>query len=116
MAANDPKTAAGTRRIGVVQRRCQPDPDRNLSAARDAIADAVREAADFLFYIDYIDRDRLAIRRGATVDQAQARVWQTIRWAHAIANEIFVFAVNREGHETQGGPRARAFDFGADPC
>lgn len=113
MAANDPKTAAETRRIGLVQRRCEPDPDRNLSDARDAIADAVREAADFLFYID---RDRLAIRRGATVDQAQARVWQTIRRAHAIANEIFVFAVNREGHETQGGPRARAFDSGADPC
>ncbi len=69
MAANDPRTAAGTRRIGLVQRRCEPDPDRNLSDARDAIA-----------------------------------------------NEIFVFAVNREGHETQGGARARAFDSGADPC
>ena len=37
---------AGPRRVGVVQMRCEPDHDRNLRHALDAIADAAREGAD----------------------------------------------------------------------
>jgi len=46
MATNDPKTEAGTRRIGLVQMRCEPDPSRNLSRAQDAIADAAQDGAE----------------------------------------------------------------------
>lgn len=46
MAENDPKTAAGTRRIGLVQMRCEPDPVRNLRHAQDGIEDAVRDGAE----------------------------------------------------------------------
>ena len=46
MAANDPRTAAGTRRIGLVQMRCEPDRTRNLSRAQDAIADAAQDGAE----------------------------------------------------------------------
>jgi len=42
----DPKTAVGTRRIGLVQMRCEPDPARNLSHAQDAIAEAVADGAE----------------------------------------------------------------------
>jgi N-carbamoylputrescine amidase len=46
MTADDPRTAAGTRRIGLVQMRCEPDPGRNLSRAQDAIADAAQDGAE----------------------------------------------------------------------
>jgi N-carbamoylputrescine amidase len=46
MTTIDPKAAEGTRRIGLVQMRCEPDPDRNLSRAQDAIADAARRGAE----------------------------------------------------------------------
>jgi N-carbamoylputrescine amidase len=46
MTQNDSKTAAGTRRIGLVQMRCDPDPDRNLGRAQDAIADAAGDGAE----------------------------------------------------------------------
>jgi N-carbamoylputrescine amidase len=39
--------------------------------------------------------------------QAQASAWQTIQRAHAIANGVYVAAVNRVGHErpSDGGPQ-----------
>lgn len=46
MAAKVLKTAGGTRRIGLVQMRCEPDFDRNLSRAQDAIGDAARAGAE----------------------------------------------------------------------
>jgi len=46
MAAKVLRTAGGTRRIGLVQMRCEPDFDRNLSRAQDAIADAARAGAE----------------------------------------------------------------------
>ncbi len=36
---------------------------------------------------------------GAEMDHAQFDAWQTIQRSHAIANGIFVVAVNRVGHE-----------------
>ena len=46
MAAKDFKRSSGSRRVGLVQMRCEADPDRNLRHAQDAIADAAREGAD----------------------------------------------------------------------
>lgn len=46
MTAREYKTASGTRRIGLVQMRCESDHERNLSRAQDAIADAAREGAE----------------------------------------------------------------------
>jgi N-carbamoylputrescine amidase len=36
----------GSRRIGLVQMRCEPDHDRNLRHAQDALSDAAREGAE----------------------------------------------------------------------
>jgi N-carbamoylputrescine amidase len=41
-----PEPGAGSRRVGLVQMRCEPDHARNLSHAQDAIADAAREGAE----------------------------------------------------------------------
>ena len=41
---------------------------------------------------------------------AQLSAWQTIQRAHAIANGVFVVAVNRVGHEA-GGPASDGLDF-----
>ncbi len=41
-----PQTGGQTRRVGVVQMRCEPDHARNLRHAQDAIADAAREGAE----------------------------------------------------------------------
>ncbi|MGB0620707.1 MAG: carbon-nitrogen hydrolase [Myxococcota bacterium] len=46
MEAVKPQDRAPTRRVGVVQMRCEPDPARNLRHAQDAIGDAAREGAD----------------------------------------------------------------------
>jgi len=242
MATNDHTTAAGTRRIGLVQMRCEPDPVRNLSHAQDAIADAARNGAEVvclpeLFRTPYLcqseDPSRfdwaesipgpstealakqavnlgvsliasLFERRAAglyhntavvlnargeiagryrkmhipddplyyekfyftpgdlgfaahrteagrlgvlvcwdqwfpeaaratalagadflfypsaigwqfdeaeAIDQAQVEAWQTIQRAHAIANGLFVFAVNRVGHETLAGAEGQGIRF-----
>jgi N-carbamoylputrescine amidase len=47
------------------------------------------------------------------VDRAQHDAWQTIQRAHAIANGVFVVAVNRVGRE--GGVRFWGQSFVADP-
>jgi N-carbamoylputrescine amidase len=48
MEAVKPENRAPTRRVGVVQMRCEPDHARNLRHAQDAIADAAREGAEIV--------------------------------------------------------------------
>jgi N-carbamoylputrescine amidase len=50
---------------------------------------------------------------GAEVDAAQHDAWETVQRSHAIANGVFVAAVNRVGHE--GGIRFWGQSFVADP-
>jgi len=50
---------------------------------------------------------------GAEVDAAQHDAWETVQRAHAIANGVFVAAVNRVGEE--GGIRFWGQSFVADP-
>ncbi len=73
--------------------------------------------ADFLFYPTAIgwqfDEDE-------SIDTAQRDAWTTIQRSHAIANGLFVFAVNRVGHERLegaegGGIRFWGSSFVADP-
>jgi N-carbamoylputrescine amidase len=52
------------------------------------------------------------------VGQAQLNAWQTIQRSHAIANGVFVAAVNRVGHEPEPGTNGIEFwghSFIADP-
>lgn len=52
------------------------------------------------------------------VGQAQLSAWQTIQRSHAIANGVFVAAVNRVGHEPEPGTKGIEFwghSFIADP-
>jgi N-carbamoylputrescine amidase len=53
----------------------------------------------------------------AQYGQAQASAWQTIQRAHAIANGVFVVAINRTGHEGQrdGGIEFWGGSFVCDP-
>ncbi len=53
----------------------------------------------------------------ATYGASQLSAWQTIQRAHAIANGVFVVAVNRIGHEgpAQGGLDFWGHSFVADP-
>ena len=54
----------------------------------------------------------------AEVGQAQLSAWQTIQRSHAIANGVFVAAVNRVGHEPEPGTKGIEFwghSFIADP-
>jgi N-carbamoylputrescine amidase len=46
MTESAPESGSRSRRIGLVQMRCEPDPARNLARAQDAIADAARQGAD----------------------------------------------------------------------
>ncbi len=48
MTKTDSRDSAGGRRVGLVQMRCEADPDRNLSHAQDAIAEAAREGAEIV--------------------------------------------------------------------
>ncbi len=48
MEAVKPSSGPGTRRVGVVQMRCEPDHARNLRHAQDAISDAAREGAEIV--------------------------------------------------------------------
>jgi N-carbamoylputrescine amidase len=54
----------------------------------------------------------------AEVGAAQLSAWQTIQRSHAIANGVFVAAVNRVGHEPEPGTKGIEFwghSFIADP-
>ena len=64
--------------------------------------------ADFLFYPTAIGWQ---FGEGEAVDQAQLEAWQTIQRSHAIANGVFVFAVNRVGHERLEGAEGEGIRF-----
>jgi N-carbamoylputrescine amidase len=48
-------------------------------------------------------------REKADQGEAQRQAWETIQRSHAVANGVFVAAVNRVGHE--GGPLEEGLDF-----
>ena len=73
--------------------------------------------ADFLFYPTAIGWQ---FDEGEAIDVAQREAWTTIQRAHAIANGVYVAAVNRVGHETLegaegGGIRFWGSSFVVDP-
>jgi N-carbamoylputrescine amidase len=70
--------------------------------------------ADVLFYPTAIGWHP---KEKAELGAAQASAWQTIQRAHAIANGVYVAAVNRVGHEgpADGGIEFWGGSFVADP-
>jgi N-carbamoylputrescine amidase len=70
--------------------------------------------ADILFYPTAIGWHP---RENEQYGHAQASAWQTIQRAHAIANGVYVAAVNRVGHEgpADGGIEFWGGSFVADP-
>ncbi|MCG8589790.1 MAG: carbon-nitrogen hydrolase [Proteobacteria bacterium] len=66
--------------------------------------------AEWLFYPTAIGWQ---FDEGEAVDRAQHDAWETAQRAHAIANGVFVIAVNRVG--TEGGIRFWGQSFVADP-
>jgi N-carbamoylputrescine amidase len=71
---------------------------------------AALAGAEILFYPTAIGWQ---FDQGADVDAAQHDAWETMQRAHAIANGVFVAAVNRVGRE--GGIRFFGQSFVADP-
>jgi len=72
------------------------------------------QGAEILFYPTAIGWHP---REKAEFGEAQASAWETIQRAHAIANGIYVAAVNRVGHEgaADGGLEFWGRSFLADP-
>lgn len=72
------------------------------------------QGADILFYPTAIGWHP---REKAQYGAAQASAWQTIQRAHAIANGVYVAAVNRVGHEgpADGGIEFWGGSFVCDP-
>ena len=70
--------------------------------------------ADVLFYPTAIGWHP---REKAEYGEAQATAWQTMQRAHAIANGVYVAAVNRVGHEgaADGGIEFWGGSFVSDP-
>lgn len=72
--------------------------------------------AEFLFYPTAIGWQ---FEEGETMDAAQHDAWETVQRAHAIANGMFVIAVNRVGEErlpgAEAGIRFWGQSFVADP-
>ena len=73
--------------------------------------------AELLFYPTAIGWQ---FDEGESIDEAQRDAWITIQRSHAIANGVFVAAVNRVGHETLdgapgGGIRFWGSSFVVDP-
>jgi len=64
--------------------------------------------AEFLFYPTAIGWQ---FDEGAEIDSAQRDAWTTIQRSHAIANGVFVVAVNRVGHETLEGAEGDGIRF-----
>ena len=64
--------------------------------------------AEFLFYPTAIGWQ---FDEGAEIDSAQRDAWTTIQRSHAIANGVFVIAVNRVGHETLEGAEGDGIRF-----
>jgi N-carbamoylputrescine amidase len=72
------------------------------------------KGADVLFYPTAIGWHP---KEKAQYGESQASAWQTIQRAHAIANGVYVAAVNRVGHEgpSDGGIEFWGGSFVADP-
>ncbi len=64
--------------------------------------------AELLFYPTAIGWQ---FDEGETIDEAQRDAWQTIQRSHAIANGLFVIAVNRVGHERLEGAAGDGIRF-----
>jgi predicted amidohydrolase len=67
MTSKPLEAVGGSRRIGLVQMRCEPDSEKNLARAQDAISDAARDGADVvclpeLFRTPYLCRSEDASR------------------------------------------------------
>jgi N-carbamoylputrescine amidase len=85
------RTEAGSLGVLICWDQWFPEAARSIALA----------GAEILFYPTAIgwqfDED-------PAIDQAQRDAWRTIQKGHAIANGIFVVAVNRVGHERLEGP------------
>src|SRR5437660_858463 len=102
-------------KVGLVQMAMSADPDENLKHAIARVEEGARltalQGAHILFYptaIGWHPRERQ--QHGAE----QLDAWRTIQRSHAIANGLFVAAVNRVGHErpAEGGrDRADGIEF-----
>jgi N-carbamoylputrescine amidase len=71
------------------------------------------QGADILFYPTAIGWHPT---EKAQVGQSQHDAWRTIQRSHAIANGVFVAAVNRVGHETPADPPGLEFWGGSFIC
>ena len=96
-------------RLPRVRHRARPHRHARLLGpvvSRRARASRRCAGADVLFYPD---RDRLApVARRPSTARRSVDAWQTIQRAHAIANGVYVAAVNRVGpRERAGGGRHR---------
>lgn len=72
------------------------------------------QGADVLFYPTAIAWDP---KEKAEYGESQVNAWETIQRSHAIANGVYVAAVNRIGHEgaKDGGLEFWGHSFIADP-
>jgi N-carbamoylputrescine amidase len=71
------------------------------------------QGADILFYPTAIGWHPT---EKAEVGQSKHDAWRTIQRSHAIANGVFVAAVNRVGHETPADPPGLEFWGGSFIC
>src|SRR5437763_1586330 len=112
-------------RLGLVQMRCAADPAENLATATARIREAAARGAR-LVCLPELFRTRYFCQRedAAAFDlaeaahgEAQRAAWQTVQRAHAIANGVYVAAVNRVGHEgpADGGLEFWGASFACDP-
>jgi N-carbamoylputrescine amidase len=80
-----------------------PEPARLVALA----------GADIIFYPTAIGWHP---KEKAQVGAAQHDAWRTVQRGHAIANGLYVAAVNRVGHETPAGPPGLEFWGGSFLC
>src|SRR5438874_1459037 len=121
-------------RLGLIQMRCATDAEANLRTATAGIREAAARGARLvclpeLFRTRYFCQAEDAAAfdladpvPGPTPDplgplETQLAAWQTVQRAHAIANGVYVAAVNRVGHEgaADGGLEFWGASFVCDP-
>ena len=94
---------------GCLPRIFRPGLVAELAGVRDGVEDPTALAgADFLFYPTAIGWQ---FDEGEAIDAAQRDAWMTIQRSHAIANGVYVAAVNRVGHETLDGAEGGGIRF-----
>lgn len=93
-----PRTEAGSLGLLVCWDQWFPEAARATALA----------GADFLFYPTAIGWQ---FDEGEAIDAAQRDAWMTIQRSHAIANGVYVAAVNRVGHETLDGAEGGGIRF-----